>query len=321
MKRRLPILGGLLALTALITASSRVILCASEGLRLCAELIVPSLFPFFVVSSLLARLGHPRFLGSLLEKPARRFLRVSGGGLTGLFIGLTGGYPLGAAYLAELTEQGQLAPRETERLLGFCNNSGPAFLVGAIGAGVFGSARIGLLLYASHILAALSAGLLLRCGGPPASSPVSPPQSSGEEPFPRALAEAVRGAVPAVLSVSGFVILFTVFTGLLEANGFLPVLEDFLSPLLRLAPGQSRALLLGFWELGSGVGALRGLPPSPENLALAAFLVGWGGVSVHFQSLAVFSDLPVNCERHLEGRILSAALGAAFARALAALLL
>lgn len=319
MKRSMPIIAALCALLALITASPSVLQSASRGLRLCGELIVPSLFPFFVVSSLLARLGLPRVLGGWLDPPAKK-LGVSGAGTTALLIGLTGGYPMGAAYLAELTERGQLPERETEKLLGFCNNSGPAFLAGAIGAGVFASPRVGLLLYAAHALAALLAALLLRSDGecaPAAESPPAPPVPR----FSRALSEAVQASVPAVLNVCGFVILFTVFTGLLEANGFLSAAEAALSSLTRLSATQCRALLLGFWELGGGIGAMRGLPADPVNLALAALLTGWGGVSVHFQSLSPFASLSLSCSRHLLGRILSAVLGAGLAYLLALLFL
>ena len=78
---------------------------------------------------------------------------------------------------------------------------------------------------------------------------------------------------------------------------------------------------MGFWELGGGVGAMRGLPLTPGNLALAAALVGWGGVSVQFQTLAVLADREIKSSLHLAGRLLSAALGALFSFLLAALLL
>ena len=320
MKRKLPIYAALCALFVLITASSQVIVCASEGLRLCGELIVPSLFPFFVVSLLLGKLGFPEALGRCLSPLTRRLFHVSGKGATALFIGLTGGYPMGAAYLAELLERGEISPRETERLLGFCNNSGPAFLVGAIGAGVFDSAKAGLLLYIAHIQAALASGILLRSGNAPDEEQPLPP-AAPPLPFARALSEAVRGAVPAILSVCGFVILFTVFTGLLEANGFLELFSEILNAILPMGMQRSRALLLGFWELGSGVGALRGLALSPSSLALAAGIVGWGGVSVLFQSLAALADLPVKTGTMLLGRVLSAGLGAGFAWVLGTILL
>ena len=319
MKRSFPILAALCALFALVSASPQVIRCASAGLRLCGELIVPSLFPFFVMTLVLARLGLPRLLGQRLAPAARRLFGVSGQGVTALLIGLTGGYPMGAAYLAELTEQGRLSPREAGRLLGFCNNTGPSFLVGAIGAGVFGSVRAGLLLYLSHVLAALLSGLLLRGRAAPDAEEDRDEACSAS--LSQALTGAVRDAVPAILSVCGFVLLFTVFTGLLEANGFLAPMSAGLEALLGLSPAQSKALLLGFWELGSGIGALRGLPPEPLNLALAAALAGWGGISVHMQSLAQFAELSVDCGRHLPARLLSAALGGGLCFLLTGLLL
>ena len=44
---------------------------------------------------------------------------------------------------------------EAERLLAFCNNSGPAFILGVVGVGVFGSSRVGLLLYLAHAAASI----------------------------------------------------------------------------------------------------------------------------------------------------------------------
>ena len=71
MKQKLPILAALCALFLLIVASDTAIERAAYGLRLCWELILPSLFPFFVVSSLLGRLGFPQLAGQRLAPLAR----------------------------------------------------------------------------------------------------------------------------------------------------------------------------------------------------------------------------------------------------------
>ena len=318
MKDKLPVFAALAALFVLIFASQQVIESAAYGLRLCWELILPSLFPFFVISTLLGKLGFPQLLGKLLAPWAKRVFHVSGEGATALLIGLTGGYPLGAAYVADLEKAGRVSPAEAGRLLGFCNNSGPAFLVGAVGSSIFHSAGVGLLLYLSHILAALSAGLLLRGSSPP--SPAVPLKTVCLS-FSRALPEAVRQAVLAALNVCGFVVCFTVFTGLLDANGFLSILSGRLSAFTGLELHQSRALLTGFWELGGGIGAMRGLPAVPGNLALAAGLVGWGGVSVQFQTLSVLTDSQCKTSLHLAGRFLSAGLGAGYAFVLGSIFL
>lgn len=311
MKQKLTIFAALCALFVLIFASAPAVESAAWALRLCGELLIPSLFPFFVLSGLLQRLGFPDLAGRRLAYIARKLFGVSGAGATALLLGLTGGYPLGAAYLAELEEQGRISSREAERLLGFCNNSGPAFLVGAIGAGVFGSSRLGLLLYGSHALAAVFSGILLRGRGSAAQDlPLSP---KSPLPFSKALAESVRASVPAVLNVCGFAVVFSVFTGVLDARGVIDAAAGFLSSSVGMAPQAARALLTGFLELGSGVAALRGLPATPGNLALAAGLVGWGGLSVHFQTQAVLADSDAKTSLHLAGRLMSAAFGAALA--------
>ncbi len=304
MKNRFAILSALAALFVLIVASQAAIESARYGLQLCLELILPTLFPFFLISVLLSRFGFPLRLGRRLSRPAEKLFGVSGVGATALLIGLCGGYPMGAAYLADMLQEGVIREDEAEHLLAFCNNSGPAFLIGAVGAGIFGSARLGLALYGIHALAAVLTGLLLRRWAPRPSALYLPAVGSAGS-FSKLLPEAVQQTVSALLNVCGFVVCFTVFTGLLRANGIL-------EPLVRLFPLSAqdavRAFLIGFWEIGGGIGALRGLPPTPLNLALAAAMVGWGGVSVQFQTLAVLAGSNIKGALHRTGRLSSAVL-------------
>ena len=311
MKNKLAVTAALSAMACLLLASEQVISCCRSGLRLCAELIIPSLFPFFVLSGLLSALGFPAMIGRLLAPAAARLFRVSGAGCSALIAGLCGGYPMGAAYIERLYKGGYISAREAGRLLGFCNNSGPAFIMGAVGAGVFSSAAAGLLLYAAHALAAVICGLLLRGGA--GEKPGSAPSPTPPLPFSAALPEAVSQGLAAILKVCGFVVCFTVFTGLLEALG----LFSRLSLLINGATGAeihwARALLTGFFELGSAVGVMKGLAPSPGNLALAAGLLGWGGISVHFQTLSLIADTDIKSAPHFAGRLISAAVGALLA--------
>lgn len=306
MKNRIAVFASLCALFCLIFASAQVIDSARCALRLCAELILPSLFPFFVLSLLLSKLGLPAMLGRLLSPAAARLFGVSGTGASALFIGLCGGYPMGAAYIVEMYGNGSIGREEAERLLGFCNNSGPAFIVGAVGAGVFGSASAGLLLYAVHITAAVLAGLLLR----KKSFSPSPPPPVKPLPFSAALPQAVRQAVSSVLAVCGFVVCFTILAGLMDACGYFSLLSGLLSQLLGTELHFSRALLTGILELGSGVGAMRGLSASPASLALAAGMLGWGGISVQFQTMALLCDTDIKSALHIAGRLLSAVISA-----------
>ena len=87
------------------------------------------------MSALAGELGVPQRLARRLSAPMGRLFGLPGTGAAALLAGVLGGYPLGAAATSGLVERGALTPAEGARLLGFANNSGPAFLIGAAGAG------------------------------------------------------------------------------------------------------------------------------------------------------------------------------------------
>ncbi len=296
MKKYLPLFLVLGLFGALTVFSAQAAQGARESLRICAATLAPSLLPFFVLSNLLSSLGLPELLSGSAGRTMARLFRVSPGGIQAFFLGLSGGYPLGASVVADLRRDGRVSRDEAERLLAFCNNSGPAFIIGAAG-GVFQSPRAGLLLYAAHVLAAVAVGVLFRPrqAPEPAPSGKAPPESVS---FARALPAAVARAVGSVMTVCGYVVLFGALVALVE-------------PYLRL-PAVANALFLGFLELGSGVTALGGLAPTPATLAAASLILGWGGLSVHCQTMGVLADTDISCARHLAGRALCGLIAAVF---------
>ncbi len=311
MKNTVAVFGALCAMLCLVLAPAEAIESARCALSLCAELIVPSLLPFFIASALLIRLGVPQTLGKLLSPLAYRLWGVSGAGASAFFAGICGGYPLGAQTVAELYLNGQIKKEEAERLLRFCNNSGPSFLVGVIGAGIFSSRAAGLLLYGIHVFSALLVGLLFRRSG----AEIGSPPAETETGIAEALVASVRQAVSAVLSVCGFVLCFCVLSGLLDTLGIWNAAAALLTRVSGFGTQDLRTLLIGMLEISGGVGALRGLPPTKGRFVLAAFLCGWGGLSVWFQTMAVLAETDLDARGHIVGRLLSSVLSALLAAA------
>lgn len=301
MKKHVTLLSVLAVFLALVCFSAQAAEGARRGLELCGNTLAPSLFPFFVLSNLLSAMGLPDLLGRKLEPLARRLFRVSGCGAQAFFLGISGGYPLGASVTAELRRNGQITRSEAQRLLAFCNNSGPAFILGGVGA-VFASPRAGLLLYGTHVLAALSTGLLLR-GRDTDAKESRPHNRTPTATLAQAFPPAVTRALTTTLTVCAYVVLFSSLLGIL--------------PLPEQLPPLALAMLSGFLELGSGIAAFHGLPPTPLNLAAAAFLLGWGGVSVQLQTMGVIADTDIKFARHLPGRALCGILAGIFTYAAA----
>ena len=190
----------------------------AEALALCARSVVPSLFPFLVASSALLALGFGELAAPWLAGLMEPLFRVPGAGSAALVLGLVGGYPIGARTAAELYTSGALTRQEAERLLTFCNNSNPVFLISVLGVGVFGSVRVGLWLWLIHVASALVTGLLFRGLGRGRRS-VPPPVSFQAPSLPGAFVASVKDAAGAMVSVCAFVTLFYVLVSPLARLG------------------------------------------------------------------------------------------------------
>ena len=307
LKKLLYIFASLGIFAALLIFLKAAAEAVKDGLIMCGQVIIPSLFPFFIATNLLNELGASKLISNALAPFGAR-LGISGHGVSAFIIGVTGGYPLGAAYTARLRSQGLISREEASRLLIFCNNSGPAFIVGAAGIGVFSSAAVGFFLYAVHILSALSFGIMI-CPKAPCDicydedifAPVS---------FSAAITTSVRRSADSVIGVCAFVIAFSALNGVLDGMDITRILAGELSYRLGAELSWCRALLSGILELGNGIGGMAGLDIRPLNLALAAFILSWGGLSVHFQTLAMISGTDIKTARYMIGRLMIALMAA-----------
>ncbi len=254
-----------------------------DGLSLAAGRALPALVPFFLASGLLVRTDFAETFGRLLARPLARLYRLPPAAASAVLLGLTGGYPVGAATAAALLEQGALSREEAARVNLFCNCASPGFCIGLVGLGVFGSARTGAVLYGIHALSALLAGLLTARGGSPQRLPPKGmlPARAPREGFAAAFCAAVQQAAATSLTVTAFLTVFSILLRLLA-----PV----------LAPIPYGQALAGVIELTNGLDRLTALPLSRGALVtLSSFLLGFGGLAVHFQvrALAAPQDLPM----------------------------
>ena len=302
LRRRLAAAGALLFAAALLLYPQACAQSARQGLLLCGNALIPSLFPFFILSDLLVSLGLCEKAGRALGPVMRPLFHLSGSGAAVFALGLVGGYPAGAQAAAALCRAGRVSRQEAARLARFCNNAGPAFIFGVLGAGVFGRPALGLLLFAAHAAGAMLTGVLLR---PKTAPPVGQADADGAMAAPgpgEALIGAVRRAGAAVLQVCMFVVFFSVLTGVLQALP-LPPLPDALRP-----------LFVGALELSGGAAALKtaGLP-LPLALAEASFLLGFGGCSVQLQTRALLAEYRIPVRGLLTAKLLHGLLSAALA--------
>lgn len=260
-----------------------------NGLRLCGEILIPSLFPFSVLTSMTVRTGFPACAERRFGKAARKLFSLPGSAAAPLALGLLGGYPLGVHCLCELYRAGRLTKQQAARLSGFCNNPGPAFLVGAVGAVCLGSAFYGLLLFGITVLSALLTGMLFapKVGNVLIVKKSTAASESILTAFPKALLEGTR----TMLHVSGIVVFFSAFQAILAR----------LLGTLRL-PDWFSCLTAGCLELTTGIAAAQTLS-ALRRFLLCAFLVNWGGLCVHMQAAALLAEADLPIRTYLSGKV------------------
>ena len=246
-----------------------------SGLRLCVKTVIPSLFPFMVISELIVSSGLGELMGKVLDRPVRWLFGVSGESAPAVILGALCGFPLGARSAAALLDREAISRREASRLLTFCNNPSSAFIINAVGITLYSSRSLGVTLYVVTLINAIIIGIAQRLflrPLPRSASHHTPAKSpSGIEAFTASVTHSALG----MLNVCAYVVFFSAIVG---------CLSSMLST-LGISPFAS-ALIYGIVELSGGVAATSALGTDIVGVCLCAFIVGWSGLSVHFQIIS-----------------------------------
>ena len=129
MGRNLKGFGIVLLFLIMLVSPKAVFAGASEGLLLWFQIILPTLFPFLLVTNLLLVTGNMHLINAAFGTFLTHVFGVSPNGSFAVVTGFLCGYPMGAKTAADLTEAGYISPEEGRYLLSFCNNSSPVFIL------------------------------------------------------------------------------------------------------------------------------------------------------------------------------------------------
>ena len=288
---------GIIALILSDTAAS--LFYARDAINVCFEMIIPTLFPFFICSGILIHSGFCEMLARFFSFCMKPLFGISGAGASAFILGIISGYPLGAVTAGELYENNYITKTEAERLLAFCNNSGPLFILGSVGAAVYADMKTGAMLYITHLLAALSVGIVFRFYRRTENCSVYSPTSENKLSVGEIFNISLQNAIRNILTVCGAVVFFSVSGRVL--------LDVF--PLSAYA----YTILSGIMEFATGTVNISYLPaPLAEKLFLTAFTIGFAGISVHVQVIAVIAKYKLNLTPYFIGKILHGILAALY---------
>lgn len=252
---------------------------AAEGIRLCISSVIPSLFPFFVLSMVLTG----TIAGSTWRglRPLGRLCGLPKGAESLLVVGLMGGYPVGAQSIAQAYRAGSLNGQDARRMLGFCSNAGPAFVFGILGS-MFSTPWAAWLLWIIHILSAIAVGIIL----PGRSSRTAVPTAGQTLSLPAALERSLK----VMAGVCGWVVMFRMILAILNRW------------ILWILPENAQIIAAGLLELTNGCFHLPTIEEQGLRFLLASGFLACGGVCVAMQTLSVTGALGLG--QYIPGKLL-----------------
>lgn len=289
----------------LLTQSAAVSGGIRRGLEVSAGVLIPSLFPFMVLSGYISMSGYARILSAPLGLLTTRIYKLPKELGVVILLSLIGGYPVGAKMIANLLEQKRIDRETAERMLCFCVNSGPSFLITAVGTGLLMSRVAGIVLFATQTLATLLIGWV-------ASLRVQRPRDAGRQYVgvggPAAFVAAVSGATNAMIAMCSFAVLCSGLLSMVGASGFMA----WLSGVLPVSERMVAAVVSGFFEVTSGCIAAAGLG-GEQAFALTSVFVSFCGLSVIFQIMSCFAGGVVSFRKFIVSRFVHCFLSTAMA--------
>ena len=275
----------------IIIFASAVTDAVSYGIRLSVLRVIPSLFPFFILSDyFVSTVNIPSD-----SPPSRLFEKIFGissSGLGAFVIGAVGGFPLGVRCAAEEYRRGNLTKEELEGIVGIVNNPSPAFVIVSVGCLMLGDIGLGFLLYLSMLLSVAITGVLFRQKRRKSSFTNVISRQSFD------LSRSIKEAGYSSLAISSYIIFFSAVVGALSVV---------------IKSEAVLAILSSLFEIGNATSRLALSPLSyPLKIAMIGFALGFSGLAVHMQAFSLL-DTEVRKGKYIIMKLLEGFLCAAIA--------
>ena len=242
----------------------------TSGLYLCADVVIPALFPVLCITSCFANSGVIGIIANYSEKISKSLFKSCGYFLPIFLLSLVSGYPVGASLSNQIYKNGKITIYERNKIALVSCSGGPGFLLLAVGVGIFGSFDIGLVLLITHITTSILVGIIIsrfyKC--PNENFSYKNNIFIGD-----ALVKGVGSACSCIISICAYTVLFSAVVN---------VVSKYLRFSFLYKP------IVSVLEVTNAVYALA---DNEVSLPIIAAVVGFGGFSVIFQISSALENL------------------------------
>jgi len=249
-----------------------------EGIKLSLFCVIPSAFPFMILSELYINYGSPEkipMVGTLYEN----LFHLPKNSLSALICGNVCGFPIGVKSVSELYKRGEIEEADAEKLLAYSNNPSPSFIIGAVGVGILQNKEYGILLLISLYLSVVLSAVIFRGRKSTRITKYYKQERNIN------LITLIKDAGFGCLTISSFIIFFSIITSVVNEYVSNSVIKASLISVLEVTNAVK------FFSILSNIDTIR--------LSLISFALGFGGLSVFMQSKVFASGVGLSMKKYI----------------------
>lgn len=257
---------------------------AKNGIINCINIIIPSLFPFTVLTIFITCSGYYCKVFYFPAKILSKIFKVDSSYCSLFLLGLIGGYHSSAKSVSLLCKNGKISNKNASYLISSSTNAGPAFLISAVGTGMFLSREVGFILYISTVLSSLTLFAIYSGKFSGKISEISDNYSPS-----KSLVISVKDSCTTMCLLCAFIVIFSVVLS--------PIIE------IKFTSDALKSLLCAFFEVTSGCLLLCN-NISMSSIVAASMVSSFGGLCVLMQLVVICSDAKIKLKSFIFSRIL-----------------
>lgn len=270
---------------------------ARNGLLLWFNIVLPTLFPYIVLTNLISSINLTRIISKITYPILKRVLGVSKAGCFPVIGGCLCGYPVGASIIGSSIRNSQMSHTEGRYLLIFCNNASPLFMISFVGYQTLSLGKWSYLLPVIVILCSfISARTCYRkdfgireC----LSNEDLTINKTAQKGLFAILDSVIFDSMSILVKVGGYIIIFSLAAAFLAQLSFIPDVY--------------RTTFIGMLEVTTGMNFIYYLPIAAyKKAALATCLCTFGGLSSAFQTKSVLHGTRLTLKSYIFCKLLAA---------------
>ena len=279
-----------LIVVSFLSFSKTISVAVIEGLVVCKNILIPSMFVFLIISEFFYKTNALDYILKPFSFLCEKLFRVDRKIGPVLFFSLICGYPAGANLIKELIEDKKINIKTANRLLYFCINAGPSFLIGGVSIPITNDISLGIVLLIAQTITFFIVGILSSIGEPIEKINIIKKEKNK---ITKAMVSSMKNSIKNMAIICGFSVFFSAIVNFFFNLNFLNINSHF----------YLKPLFAGFLEVTNGIMQCNQIN-NINTFLIIVLITSFGGICVHFQIMSILSKYKISFKNFYIWRIL-----------------